>query len=61
MKNWENAQLVELEISETAQGGRDIESVDNLWTDVNTGNLYASYASGGNGVGNGFIEVKPAN
>lgn len=59
MKTWESAAIVELEISETAQGGRNIQQVDNFWTDKETGNLYASYASGSNdnGVETGDITV----
>lgn len=60
MKTWNNAELVELEINETAQGGKDIENVDNYWTDVNTGDLYASYASGGTKTGDEIEVIKPA-
>lgn len=58
MKNWINAELVELSIGETAQGGRDLQAVDNYWTDRATGDLYASYASGGNTTGDEFQVIK---
>ena len=58
MKAWENAELVELEISATAEGGKNIQQVDNYWTDKNTGDLYASYASGGNATGEEFEVIK---
>lgn len=58
MKTWTNAELVELNIGETAQGGKNIKEVDNYWTDINTGNLYASYASGGDKTGD-LIDVRP--
>lgn len=58
MKTWENAELVELNISETAQGGKNILRVDQYWTDKNTGDLYASYASGGDKTGNEFTVIK---
>jgi len=58
MKTWTNAELVELNISETAEGGRNLQFADNLWTDKNTGDLYASYASGPSYNGeSGDIEV----
>ena len=38
MKNWRNAEIVELNINETAQGGKDSTRVDGMWTDRNTGN-----------------------
>ena len=58
MKTWENAELVELEINATAEGGNNIQHVDNYWTDKNTGDLYASYASGGNKTGEEFEVIK---
>ncbi len=58
MKKWANAELVELNIDETAEGGKNIQQVDKLWTDKNTGDLYASYASGGNTTGDEFEVIK---
>lgn len=58
MKTWENAELVELEINATAEGGKNLQQVDNYWTDKNTGDLYASYASGGNATGDEFEVIK---
>ncbi len=58
MKNWEKAELVELSINETAEGGKDIKKVDKLWTDKVTGELYASYASGGETTGEPFMVIK---
>ena len=58
MKNWEKAELVELNISETAEGGKNIQQIDKFWTDKNTGDLYASYASGGNTTGEEFEVIK---
>lgn len=58
MKEWKNAELVELNIGETAEGGKNIHQVDNYWTDKNTGDLYASYASGGNTTGDEFEVIK---
>lgn len=58
MKTWENAELVELEINATAEGGKNLQQVDNYWTDKNTGDLYASYASGGNKTGEEFEVIK---
>ena len=58
MKNWINAELVELSIGETAEGGQNLQLVDNYWTDKNTGDLYASYASGGNATGEEFEVIK---
>ena len=58
MKTWENAAVVELEITATAEGGKNIQKVDNYWTDKNTGDLYASYASGGNTTGEQFEVIK---
>ena len=58
MKTWENAELVELEINATAQGGKNLDQIDNYWTDKNTGDLYASYASGGNKTGEEFEVIK---
>ena len=50
--------MVELNIGETAEGGKNINQVDNYWTDKNTGDLYASYASGGNTTGDEFEVIK---
>lgn len=58
MKTWESAAIVELEISGTAEGGRNLQQVDNYWTDKNTGDLYASYASGGDTTGDQFEVIK---
>lgn len=58
MKNWKNAEIVELNINETAYGGRNIEKIDGTWTDKNTGNAWASFASGGN-AGGPEIDVRP--
>ena len=58
MKEWKNAELVELNIGETAEGGKNINQVDNFWTDKNTGDLYASHASGGNTTGDEFEVIK---
>ena len=58
MKTWENAELVELEINATAEGGKNIQQIDNYWTDKNTGDLYASYASGGSATGDKFEVIK---
>lgn len=58
MKTWTNAELVELNIGETAQGGKNLDSIDNYWTDKNTGDLYASYASGGTMTGDEFEVIK---
>ena len=52
MKNWRNAEIVELNINETAQGGKDSTR------DRNTGNAWASFASGGN-AGGPEIDVRP--
>ncbi|MBR6536729.1 MAG: hypothetical protein IKT67_05965 [Lachnospiraceae bacterium] len=54
MKTWINADVVELNIAATAQGGKNLDQVDNYWTDKNTGDLYASYASGGDKTGDDF-------
>ncbi len=58
MKTWTNAELVELNIGETAEGGKNIQKVDHLWTDKETGDLYASYASGGNTTGDPITVIK---
>lgn len=58
MKNWTNAEIVELNIAATAQGGCNLDQVDNYWTDKNTGDLYASYASGGDKTGDEFTVIK---
>ena len=58
MKTWTKAEVVELNISETAEGGKNLAQVDNYWTDKNTGDLYASYASGGNTTGEQFEVIK---
>lgn len=60
MKTWTNAELVELNINETAEGGKNLQKVDNYWTDKETGDLYASYASGGDMTGDEIIVQKPA-
>ena len=46
MKTSMNAEVVELNIAATAQGSKTLTQVDNYWTDKETGDLYASYASG---------------
>ena len=46
MKVWKDAELLELNINETAEGGRNLEKVDGIYTDTITGNYYASFASG---------------
>lgn len=58
MKEWKNAELVELNIDETAEGGKNLQQLDKLWTDKNTGDLYASYASGRNTTGDEFEVIK---
>ena len=58
MKTWEKAEIVELAIAETAEGGRNYQEVDKFWTDKNTGDLYASYASGGDTTGEEFEVIK---
>lgn len=58
MKTWEKAEIVELAIAETAEGGRNPQEIDKLWTDKNTGDLYASYASGGDTTGEEFEVIK---
>lgn len=58
MKNWTNAEIVELNIAATAEGGKNLDQVDNYWTDKNTGDLYASYASGGDKTGDLFEVIK---
>lgn len=58
MKKWENAELVELNIAETAQGGRDINNVDKIYTDKITGDAYASFASGGDAGGDEITVIK---
>lgn len=58
MKTWTNAEIVELNIAATAEGGKNLQMVDNYWTDKNTGDLYASYASGGNATGDEFEVIK---
>ena len=58
MKTWTNAELVELNINETAEGGKNLQKVDNYWTDKSTGDLYASYASGGDATGDEFQVIK---
>lgn len=58
MKNFTEAALVELEISETAEGGKNLQKVDHLWTDKATGDLYASYASGGATTGDPIDVIK---
>lgn len=58
MGTWKNAELVELNISETAEGGKNILKVDHYWTDKSTSDLYASYASGGDKTGDEFTVIK---
>ncbi len=58
MKKWEKATIIELNISETAEGGKNIKKADHYWTDVNTNELYASYASGGTTTGDSIIVDK---
>lgn len=58
MKTWEKAEIVELAITETAEGGKNIQEIDKFWTDKNTGDLYASYASGGDTTGSEFEVIK---
>ena len=58
MKTWENADIMELNINETAEGGKNIKEVDKFWTDKHTGDLYASYASGGDTTGQEFEVIK---
>ncbi len=58
MKTWTNAEIVELNIVATAEGGKNLQQVDNYWTDKNTGDLYASYASGGDATGEEFEVIK---
>jgi len=59
MKTWTNAEVVELNICATAQGGKNLDQVDNYWTDKETGDLYASYASGGDKTGDEFQVIIP--
>ena len=59
MKKFERAEIELLNISETAEGGKNIQQVDHLWTDNATGDLYASYASGGNTTGDPIDVIKP--
>lgn len=58
MKTWENAALVELEINATAEGGRNLDFIDNVYTDKVTGDAYASFASGGNAGGDEITVIK---
>ena len=58
MKKWKNAEIVELNINETAFDGKDSTRVDGMWTDKNTGNAWASVASGGN-EGGPEVDVRP--
>ncbi len=60
MKTWRTAKVVELNINETAFGGKDSTRVDGMWTDKTTGNAWASFASGGN-AGGPEIDVRPVN
>lgn len=46
MKAWMNADVVELNISATAQGGQNLTKVDGYWNEKDSNTLYASYASG---------------
>lgn len=58
MKRWNNAEIVELNITATAEGGQNIQQIDKLWTDKETGDLYASYASGGDTTGDPITVIK---
>ncbi len=58
MKTWTNAELVELNINETAEGGKNVQKLDQWWTDKYTGDLYASFASGGDKTGKEFEVIK---
>lgn len=58
MKTWENADIMELNINETAEGGKNFQNVDKLWTDKNTGDLYASFSSGGDTTGDEITVIK---
>lgn len=58
MKIWENSEIVELTVAETAEGGQNVKQVDKFWTDKKTGELYASYASGGDATGELFDVIK---
>ena len=58
MKNWTNADLVELNVSETAEGGSNIQKVDKYWKDQD-GNQWSSYASGGVATGDDIVVSKP--
>lgn len=44
MKNWENAELVEVSIYETANGGNPDNEFDQLWNDDNNA-LHANFKS----------------
>ncbi len=48
MKTWNNPEIVELNINETAQGGNSPVNIDGHWTDQN-GNHWASFSSGRGG------------
>lgn len=58
MRKWTGADIVELNINETAEGGKNVQQIDKFWTDKNTGDLYASYASGGDTTGDEFEVIK---
>lgn len=58
MKAWNNCEIVELNIEATAEGGKNLQKVDKLWTDKETGDLYASYASGGDVTGDPITVIK---
>lgn len=44
MKNWLDAELVELSVSETAQGGKTFRNIDKTWFDENN-EIVADYES----------------
>lgn len=58
MKNWKNAEIVELNINETSYGGRNIKEMDGIYTDKRTGDAWASFASGGNAGGEEIEVIK---
>jgi len=58
MKTWTNAELVELSITATAEGGRNLDCIDNIYTDKITRDAYASFASGGNAGGEEITVIR---
>ena len=58
MREWKNAEVVELNVSATAQGGKNLAKIDHFWTDSTTQDLYASYASGGTTIGDSIEVIK---